>query len=161
MAFTPIDIHVEYELLHNLSIYKYARDVLMPPAVDYFKYTLKVQSKGSISIFDETSLCDLEVNERYLEYPIKGDLIILMTADSHPDATYVAYAEPCGIASNGRPLVAHVFINTAQINPDDEDLNEHTNYYIQVMLHELIHALGFSSAFFPSYPGAEYDNVTY
>lgn len=89
----------------------------------------------------------------YASSLLESNFHILYGFENKPEEDYVAFAGVCKIASNKRPMVAYVVMNTAYLKLDQDSENEEI---FTTLLHEVHHGLGFMN----TYHDAFWDRAT-
>jgi hypothetical protein len=134
----------------SANVYNYIKFQLMPAAVNYFFKTLKVQRLNKLRVPQQyLEMCGINAPAKYVTEGVDADMLLLVEGAYEPNAGYVAWARACNtLSSTGRPYVGQVHFNLAGLMPSSDF--EFTKDLLATM-HEMTHALGFSSEMFQTY----------
>jgi len=153
----PIRFYADYSVLKtNNTVYQnYIQKKLMPAVLDYWKSTLKVKIPVTKNITIPNlptwkNICGLQVPAQYFTTGVSADTVIFVTAVNDSSVGFVARAGACMMdTTTNRPIIAGVVFNLYYIAPGLTPLNHESNIY--TTLHEMTHALGFSSGLYKYY----------
>jgi hypothetical protein len=112
-------------------------------------------TQGTITITAQTTCVDVSIPTEDLNTPIQAEYIAYLTSTSAPTQVYYANAGTCIRAANNRPIVGRVLWNEAYISPTIVTQAFGYQLHIRIGLHEMMHALGFTTTdftYFPSTP---------
>jgi len=124
---------------------RYIATNLMPPILEYFTGALKVKYPvvGSMKI-STSSICSRNTPS-VMKNGVNADFVLMVEMDSSSD--YVASTTTCSLASGTkRPLVGRTSISSNYVKATTDILVHEKNMIC--MMHEVIHALGFSKSLF-------------
>jgi len=140
---------------NNTVFQNYIQKKLMPAVLDYWNSTLQVKIPVTKNITipnlpDWKNLCGVQVPAQYFTTGVSGDMAIFVLAVNDSSAGFVAQAAACMLdTTTNRPVVAKMIFNlyymTAGVTPLDHENNIYTT------LHEMSHALGFTSGMYKHY----------
>jgi hypothetical protein len=149
---SSIRIYPYYGFLRSSASSTFASYVerqLVPPIISYFKGALKVKNPivGSLKVGSSVSRVCERSTPSVLKSGVSADFFMYYDIDT--TTSFVASAKYCYLASGTkRPLVARTFINSKKLlNAKGNELVHEKNMY--VMMHEMMHALGFSNSLYP------------
>lgn len=139
------------------------REILVP-VVNYLQSLIKVKRvEGNIRIPREAvpvGCADhIVLPDYYSNTGISSTDLVLVVTGRPTTAYTVAWATECAADQSGRPVFGHINIGPGEL--DNFETQKH--YIYKVLLHELIHVLGFNSYKFPFYKdihGNPYPSVT-
>jgi len=140
-------IYPYYEFVKSTASSSYASYIindLIPPVVDYYKAALKVKYpvSGNLKV-SSSSICERSTPS-ILKNGVAADFFVYIDTDTE-SGTQIASTKYCYLASGTRrPLVGRIMINRNMLpNANGDVLLHEKNMY--VMMHEMMHGLGFSS----------------
>lgn len=124
----------------------YIRDKLLATTKNYYEAFFRVNRRQSAISFDPNQICGGSLS------PFAGgtitenvDFVLAVKAYYDPNASAAAWARACLTDSlTGVPIVGETQVNLYHLDIEDAEFNSN----IHLMLHEVAHALGFSSSFF-------------
>lgn len=131
----------------------YIQNELVPPIVSYLEATLKVKypTSGKLKLSSAVkNACGYAVPS-VLRTGVDADFFIFFDTDLAPVTEYVASSTYCFLSTGSkRPFIAKSVLNRnlVQVANGDVILQERNTY---LLIHEIIHTLGFSSALYPYY----------
>jgi len=131
----------------------YIKTQLVPPVINYLQLALKMKypTQGKLTL-DKTSVCSVNTPDVLTE-GVDADFFVFLKATTTVDTSWVASASSCVISSVvNRPIVASLLLNGYALKPvlpTGDPLSHEYNMY--VIMHEMLHALGFSKNFFSYY----------
>jgi hypothetical protein len=132
------------------SYRSYVDNDLMPPIVSFFQGALKVRSPATSLIkTSSSSICGITTPSA-LKSGVSADYVHLVDTTSDSGG-WVAESVHCSVASGtGRPLIGKTLLNRALLPAANGNVLTHEkNTYL--MIHEMMHALGFSSSLYPKF----------
>jgi len=128
------------------SFAAYIRNDLVPPIIDYFQAALKVRYPvaGQLKLGSSVSKICERSTPSILKTGIDADFF--MYYDINTATSFVASAKYCYLATGTkRPIIGRTNINSNQLKHANGNVLVHEkNMY--VMMHEMMHALGFSNS---------------
>jgi len=131
----------------------YIKNELVPPVVSLLQKALKIKYplKTPLSITYDT-FCGWPTPS-ILKTGVNADFFLSFVSKEDTQSSWVASAASC-VVSTGlvRPIVASVLLNSAAIRPvtaESNPLGHEYNMYL--MIHEILHSLGFSQNFHYNY----------
>jgi len=130
----------------------YIQNVLVPPAINLLQAALKVVPLSAPITIKSNTVCSGKVDTPsiYKTEGVSADLVLFITTSNDPSTNYVASAVFCSLSQeNGRPLVGRLNYNLYYFEPTTNDVNIESHVYTTI--HEMIHALGFSSGLYSTY----------
>ena len=130
----------------------YIQNVLIPPAINLLQAALKVVPLSKNITIDTDTTCSGEISTPsiYKTEGVAADLVLFITTSNDASSNYVAAAEFCSLSlENSRPLVGKLNYNLYYFSPTTKDVTIESHVYTTI--HEMTHALGFSSSLFSSY----------
>lgn len=140
-------IYPYFEFLESKASSSYANYVereLVPPIISYFESALRVKYpvSGKLKLGSSVSRICERSTPSILRSGVDADFFMYYDIDS--SSKFVASAKYCQLASGSkRPIVARTAINSNRLeNARGNVLVHEKNMY--VMMHEMMHALGFS-----------------
>jgi hypothetical protein len=121
----------------------------MPAAANFFNKALQVPRLTNLKLKSQyLSMCGISAPAKYVTQGVQADMLVLVEG-AYDNEGFVAWARACStLASTNRPIVGQVHFNFNGILPAND--NDFTRDLLATM-HELTHALGFSSDLFPTY----------
>jgi hypothetical protein len=169
------DIRI-YPDYHNMTLYgskaDFLKTVLMPYALQWLSWALSVHPvQGNlvlhkqcykyytnpyrcIQYYEPTMCVDAIIPNRHLAEAggtgVQGADYILYVTTQPTQGNTLAYASACQFDQNNRPIAGGVNINPNSLNEADRWSYEF-QYQLNVIIHEIVHALGFSSSLFPKF----------
>jgi leishmanolysin len=144
---TPFRVYPYYGFLSSGSSFtSYIENQLVPPIVAYFEAALKVKYpvNGNLVLGSSVSkICERSTPSILRSGGVPADFF--MYYDLDPTTSFVASSKYCYLASGTkRPLVGRTYINPNKLkDARGNELVHEKNMY--VMMHEMVHALGFST----------------
>lgn len=90
----------------------------------------------------------LVVAENYRNKSIDSDLFIFILIKKDSTQSYIAKASPCRLDSEQRPEIGKIVLNSSYF----EIYSENSFYAVNILLHELVHLLGFSQTLLKKHP---------
>lgn len=148
LAASKFRIYPYYAFLKSTASAAYAayfQNKLIPPAIDYFEAALKVKFPltSNLKVGNSAKICE-RATPQILKTGVATDFFLYF--DSYADSsTQIAATKYCYLASGSRrPLIARVNINRNQLKVTSNVIAHEKNMY--VMMHEIMHGLGFSSS---------------
>jgi leishmanolysin len=146
---TPFRIYPYYEFLNSASSSwsSYIRNELAPPVIDYFQSALKVKYALTSNLKTTSSrICEQSIPSILKSPGVPADFFMYYAINSA--SGYVASATYCSSASGTRrPIIGRTNINNGRMSlPNGNVLAHEKNMY--VIMHEMVHALGFSTYVF-------------
>eukprot|EP01130_Rhizamoeba_saxonica_P000877 TRINITY_DN10768_c0_g1_i1.p1 TRINITY_DN10768_c0_g1~~TRINITY_DN10768_c0_g1_i1.p1 ORF type:complete len:521 (-),score=87.68 TRINITY_DN10768_c0_g1_i1:38-1567(-) len=174
-GYNPLRFHVDASQMLGVSgsIKSFVINSLFPTAISYLSNALQVDRvQGNLyydlqckSYYTNPYQCveyhpatciDATVPNHYTRQYGSGvsnkDFVVFVTANPTSGGA-LAYAGACSTDQNGRPIFGNVNFDPSHLtvaNPGSDEFN----FQLGTLLHEMIHALGFSGSSFPSF-----DNV--
>jgi len=150
-----IRIYIHYDQLKRTASSSYAayiQNELMPPIVDFYEAALKVKYPvvGNLKVGSSVSkICTLSTPS-VLKTGVAADYFLYLDSEA-VSGTQIAASTYCYLASGTkRPLVARTMINRNMLPIASGDVLIHEqNMY--VMMHEVMHTLGFSTYQYPNF----------
>jgi len=142
-------IYPYYAFLENNSPSSYAdylKNDLVPPVISYLQAALKIKYpvNGNLQLGSTVrTICEYNTPSILRDPGVPADMFVYF--DSHYEDSYnIALSKYCFLATGSkRPLVARTLVNRKMMPIANGDLLVHErNMY--VMIHEMIHNLGFS-----------------
>jgi len=151
--YNQIRITPNFERLSSASasFRDYVQNELVPPVIDYFQAALKIKypltKKVSLS---SASICDVETPAA-LRAGVNTDYFLIIDTDFDDTNQWVAQSYNCYMAaSSKRPYIGKIVLNQDLFKePKGDVLMHEKNTY--VLMHELIHALGFSKRLYNNF----------
>jgi len=131
----------------------YLENDLFPPILDYLSAALKVKYPvtGSLKV-SSNSVCSGSTPS-ILKNGVNADFVLFVEADYDTSRNWVASTTTCTLASGSkRPLTASTTVNRNLLKSTSNILLHEKN--ILCMLHEVVHALGFSSSLYKHFVGS-------
>jgi len=130
------------------SMRNYVENDLIPPILDYVSSALKVKYPVSGSLKFSTSTICSRTTPSVLKSGVNADWVFLVETDS--SSSYVASTTSCSLAAGSkRPIAGRITISSAFVKSTTDALL-HEKQMICIM-HEVIHALGFSKSLFKNW----------
>jgi hypothetical protein len=131
------------------SYASYIKTELVPPIVDYFEGALKVKYpvSGKLKLESGVSKICEHSTPSILRSGVDADFFMYYDIDT--STSFIAAAKFCHLASGTmRPIIARTSINSNQLlEPRGNEIVHEKN--LVTMMHEMMHALGFTSSLFP------------
>lgn len=130
--------------LLNTGVKDYLKNTIFPYIQNYIKKVFKVHSTRSYDFTGVTSCitASLPASEQKVQ---TIDMMFLVTTQTQT-SSLAASAGFCNIASsNKRPIFGEVLINTYSFNQYTTNTIKDFQFMAVVIMHEMFHALGFSS----------------
>jgi len=128
----------------------YIEKQILPPIVDYFQAALRVKYPvvGNLQLSNSINqICERSTPE-ILYQGVAADFFIYFDTLSN-SGSQIANTMFCFLASGtGRPLIARTVVNPSMVPIPNGDVLIHEKNML-VILHEMVHGLGFSSSSFP------------
>jgi len=148
-SYSSLRTYGYYGLLSGSSAIKsYVQNKLVPPILDYFSGALKVKYPVTGSLKVSTSTVCSRTTPSVLKSGVNADFIFMVELDS--SSSYVASTTTCSLASGSkRPLVGKTVISTQYVKSTTDVLLHEKNMIC--IMHEVIHALGFSKSLYPKW----------
>jgi len=147
---TTFRIYPYFDYLNTAASSSYAsyvRNELVPPIISYFESALKVKYpvSGNLKI-TSSKICERSTPS-ILKSGVSADFFMYYDIDG--STSFVASAKYCSLASGTkRPIIGRTYINNNKLFvANGNELVHEKNMYI--MMHEMVHALGFSTYTFP------------
>jgi leishmanolysin len=148
-ASQSIRIYTHFDPLEkkaSSSFAAYVKNELVPPIIDYFQGALKIKypvAGGLLKLGSSVgTICEISTPS-ILKSGVNADFFMYYDIDTA--TSFVASAGYCYLASDSkRPIVARTKINSNKLfEPKGSVLEHEKNMY--VMMHEMMHAMGFSN----------------
>jgi len=135
------------------SFASYVQNELLPPIIDYFQSALKVKSGviGNLKVGSSVgSICGKSTPSILKTTGVPADFFIYYDSEA-VSGTQIASSQYCYLASGTkRPLIARTIINRNMMPIANGDVLIHEqNMY--VLMHEVMHTLGFSTYQYPNF----------
>jgi hypothetical protein len=127
----------------------YVRNELVPPIVDYFEGALKVKYpvSGQLKLGSSVNRICERNTPSILRNGVDADFFMYYDIDT--STSFIAAAKYCYLSSGSkRPLIARTNINSNQLKAANGNVIVHEQNLL-VMMHEMMHAFGFTSSLFP------------
>jgi hypothetical protein len=145
---SPFRIYPYYGFLKSGSSFtSYVQNQLIPPIISYFEHALKVRYpvNGKLVLSGVSKICE-RTTPSVLKSGVDADFFMYYDLDG--STAFVASAKYCYLASGTkRPLVGRTLINNNKLfDARGNEIVHEKNMY--VMIHEMTHALGFSTYVF-------------
>ena len=158
-SWEPIRIMVDWSNMDSDSKSKYEK--YLNAAIKYYNNSLSVHRDQNSYEWDSSYdiySCNYSAKDFYNKN-ISGDYFLLILSTYNTSVSWAAQTKICAVQdSTHQPLIAGILLNTAiTTSESSEDL-------IQLFTHELSHALGFMSYFYPYFvkpDGTSYNNTYY
>jgi len=160
--YTNIRIYTYYEFVKQSAPSAYAsyiQNELVPPAIDYFQAALKVKYpvKGNLALKTD-KICEKNTPD-VLMSGVAADFFIYYDTQA-TNSPQIASTKYCFLsAGSKRPLVARTVLNRNLLpNANGDVLLHEKNMY--VVMHELMHAFGFSTNTYKFFVDANGETLT-
>jgi len=149
-------IYPYYDFLRSSASSSYASYIsteLIPPIVSYYESALRVKYPvaGKLVLGSSVSkICERSTPSILKSGGVSADYFIYFDSEA-ASGTEIASTKFCYLASGSkRPLVSRIMINRNQLKDSNGNVLTHEkNMY--VLMHEVMHGLGFSQSLFPYY----------
>lgn len=142
--FQEIRIHVEYVNIEvSIDSEEYFRNTVIDSAIDWFQNVLKLRRLKRNLTLDSTvsKRCEKDwvIPTEHLTKGVSADFILYISLERKYFANYVGTAACCvQDGANGQPLAGYLILNYI------EEWNLSYEDYLSTVIHEIVHALGFS-----------------
>lgn len=124
----------------------FLRDQLVPAALQWLSNALKVLPvAGPLKVANPCYQVS-DISSTFTTAGVAADYVVFVTARATTGST-AAWAAYCKTLSSGRPYAAHVNFGPANIKLETASFPSQ----LQIFIHELTHALGFSGSAFPTW----------
>ena len=145
LNYPQIRIHLDYTNVEDGSFKDYLRVHLMPAAVDYLQGALRVKRplKEAMQFPANYKFCGTPSTPELYTNGIKSDYTLIVTTCSLKNTSFAAETFTCYRAPSGRPVVGKMNFNLDNM-PHQQLSSVTQERNIVLVLHEIIHALGFS-----------------
>jgi hypothetical protein len=131
----------------------FLKETLMPKAIAYLQSSLSVNrftTALSVGTSDCVDIVGTSIQSPYSSPGVDADFIIFVTARG-TDATTLAWAAYCRMLNSGRPYAGQVNFGPVNLDPSPAALDAQ----VATAVHEILHALGFSSSSFAYFKAAD------
>lgn len=142
--FQDIRIHVEYVNIEvSTESEEYLRNTVIDSAIDWFQNVLKIRRLKRNLTLDSTvsKRCEKDwvIPTEHLTKGVPADFILYISLERKYFVNYVGTAACCvQDGANGQPLAGYLILNYI------EEWNLSYEDYLSTVIHEIVHALGFS-----------------
>ena len=140
-----------YEALNSApaSYKKYMETQLVPAVLDYYQAALKVKYPLTKNItLSASTVCGLPTPSILKKGGVAADYIILLDSALDEESSWVAESYSCYLSSSSkRPYIAKTVFNRDLLKDASDNILLHEkNTYL--LLHEMLHTLGFSKSLY-------------
>jgi len=152
-SYPQLRITPDYEHLNSApsAFKKYMQNELVPPVLDYFQAALKVKYPLTKRIsHSSATVCGVSTPSA-LKNGVYTDYFLIIDSDFDDSSSWVAESYSCYLAaSSKRPYIGKTVVNRDLLKDAKGNVLLHEkNMYL--MMHEIIHALGFSKSLYKYY----------
>lgn len=131
---------------------EYLQETVLPYVSNYYRKVIRVHSQRKVDLTIEDTFCitqDIPKSQRKVHHD--ADMVLLVTTMDQASNT-IAAAGFCKVCkSNKRPIVGEVLLNVDTFNRFDPDSDMTFQFMTVTLLHEIMHAMGFSKRSFGYY----------
>ena len=164
-SYPQLRMVANYEHLNSApsAFKKYMQNELVPPVLDYFQAALKVKYPLTNKIRSSSrTVCGVSTPSA-LKNGVYADYFLIIDSAFDDGSSWVAESYSCYLAgSSKRPYIGKTVVNRDLFkDAKDNVLLHEKNMYL--MMHEIIHTLGFSKSLYKYYlsdSGRRYSNPT-
>ncbi|OMJ65974.1 hypothetical protein SteCoe_37346 [Stentor coeruleus] len=161
-SYSPIRITFDCFDCSDFDFRSYLISTLLPRVSDFFTKAIQIKSVQGLLNMTGIISCGPEIQVReyqqiYGEY--NTDVLIYIVLKDIPGQNYIAYSGACAVESSG---LQNVYAGRIVINPTNFASITDENRF-SVLVHEIIHVLGFSKnlyKYWKNSSGANYTEVT-
>jgi len=121
---------------------------VVPKAVQMIRAVLSVIPVEGDLMIDSTTPCNSALLELNRTGFADTDFLLLVTAGPISSESTLAWAAACDVDQAGRPIVGHMNFKPKAMKWNAASTDGQLNDAVRTVVHELVHALGFSSTFF-------------
>jgi len=164
VSYPNIRMAVDYSnMVEGTDEFKsYVQDELLPAVMDYYQASIAVKQPLATALRVSTTtqtICGY-TTPKSLFTGVSTDFFVIASSTSDDTSNWVASAGACLLSSaTKRPLVAQMLFNLYYTKPANGDALIHEkNMYL--VLHEMLHALGFTGSSFKNFIDASGQTLT-